>query len=101
MASKTIDERIADIEARENRLKQQKKKLKAKQSKQARNARTKRLIEVGAIVEKALGMELDTPEKKEKLLQILVQERRGRDNSTYTYGSYFHDQIDKQSGGQN
>ena len=101
MAGKTIDERIADIEARENRLKQQKKKLKAEQSKQARNARTKRLIEVGAIIEKALGIELDTPEKKEKLLQILIQERNGRNDTTYTYGSYFREQIEKQSSGQN
>ena len=31
--NKTIDERLADIEAKENRLKQQKKKLKAEQSK--------------------------------------------------------------------
>jgi len=98
MANKTIDERIAEIEAKENRLKQQKKKLKAEQSKQARNARTKRLIEVGAIVEKALGIEFDTPEKKEKLLSLLVQERNGRNGSTYSYASFFREQIEKQSG---
>lgn len=100
MAKKTIDERIADIEARENKLKQQKKKLKAEQSKQARNARTKRLIEVGAIVEKALGVEFDSPEKKEKLLSILTQERQGRNGSIYSYGSYFREQIEEQSNGQ-
>lgn len=100
MANKSIDERIADIEARENRLKQQKKKLKAEQSKQARNARTKRLIEVGAIVEKAIGIEFDTPEKKEQLMAILTQERQGRNGSTYSYGSFFRDLIEK-SNGQN
>lgn len=75
MANKSIDERIAEIEAKENKLKQQIKKLKAEQSKQARNARTKRLIEVGRIVEKAIGIEFDSTEKKELLHSLLIQER--------------------------
>lgn len=95
MATRSITERIAEIEAKENELKQKKKKLKAELSKQARNARTKRLIEVGAIVEKALGIELDTPEKREKLLSILIQERPGRNNSTYSYGAFFRKQIEE------
>ena len=92
--NKTIDERLADIEAKENRLKQQKKKLKAEQSKQARNARAKRLIEIGAIVEKALGIELDTVEKREKFSTILMQ---GKIGTTYTYGSYFREQVEKKN----
>lgn len=55
MAARSFEERLADIEAKENALKLKKKKLKAEQSKKERNARTKRLIEVGAIVEKYCG----------------------------------------------
>lgn len=95
MANKSIDERIAEIEAKENKLKQQKKKLKAEQSKQARNARTKRLIEVGAIIEKAIGIEFDTPEKKEQLLSLLTTERSNKYGVTYTYAAYFRDQMMK------
>ena len=59
MARRTVEERIADIEAKENALKQQKKKLKAEQSKQRRNARTKRLIELGAEVKSIINLSDD------------------------------------------
>lgn len=100
MPTRSIDERLADIEAKKNRLKQQEKKLKAELSKQARNARTKRLIEIGAIIEKALAIELDTPEKRETLLSILVQEHSDRNGGTHSYGSFFREQIEKLSTGQ-
>lgn len=93
MSTRSIEERLAEIEAKENRLKQQKKKLKAEQSKKARNARTKRLIEIGAIVEKALGIELDTPGKREKLLNLLIEEREARNGNTYSYASFFRNKI--------
>ena len=93
MDAQSINKRLADIEAKENRLKQQKKKLKSELSKQARNARTKRLIEVGAIDEKALKIELDTPEKKEAFLSILIKERTDRNGNTCTYGEYFRNEI--------
>ena len=67
----TVEERIEKLKQRQAQLKAQEKKLLAQKSKAERNARTKRLIEVGAIVEKAIGIELDTPEKKEKLQKIL------------------------------
>lgn len=101
MTTRSIDERIAEIEAKENKLKLQKKKLKAEQTKQERNARTKRLIEIGAIMEKALGTQLDTAEKRNALFSILVQERPGRNNSIYSYASFFREQIEKLSNGQN
>ena len=95
--ARTIEERMADIEARENRLKQQKKKLRAEASKKERNARTKRLIEVGAIVEKALEMSLDTPEKKEALLHLLIDKRTNKQGQSTSYAAYFRDYIEKQS----
>lgn len=75
MATKTIDERIAEIEAKENALKQKKKRLKAEQSRKVRNARTKRLIETGAVVEKAMGMEFDTEEKRKALMDFLESKK--------------------------
>lgn len=100
MTTRSIDERLADIEAKKNRLKQQEKKLKDELSKRERNARTKRLIEIGAIVEKALAIELDTPEKREALLSIFVQERPSRNGGMFSYGSSFREQIEKLSSGQ-
>lgn len=86
MAGKTIDERIAELEAKENRLKQQKKKLLAEQSKRERNARTKRLVEIGATVESILGR----PIEKEELpkLQRFLQQQEER-------GSYFSKAMNK------
>lgn len=100
MTTRSIDERLADIEAKKNRLKQQEKKLKDELSKRERNARTKRLIEIGAIVEKALAIELDTPEKRKALLSIFVQEQLSRNGGMYSYGSFFREQIEKLSTGQ-
>ena len=90
----TVEERIEKLKQRQAQLKAQEKKLLAQKSKAERNARTKRLIEVGAIIEKALGIEFDTPEKKIKLQNLLLQERSGRNNSTYSYASFFRSQIE-------
>lgn len=93
MPKRDIDERLEINQARINKLKQEQKKLLAEKSKQARNARTKRLIEEGALTEKAIGLSLDTPEKREIYFELLTETRPGRNGTTYTYGSYFHDEI--------
>lgn len=90
----TVEERIEKLKQRQAQLKAQEKKLLAQKSKAERNARTKRLIEVGAIVEKAIGIELDTPEKKEKLQKILLQERQARNGNTYSYAAFFRTQLE-------
>lgn len=95
---KSIDERIAALEEREKQLKAQKRKLKAQQSQAERKARTKRLIEVGAIVEKAIDLQLETKEKREALLQLLTQEKQNRSGETYSYGSYFKKELIKKFG---
>lgn len=69
--ARPIDERLAEIEAKQNKLKQIEKKLRAEQSKQARNARTKRLIETGAVVESVLGKEFNNPKDRESFKKIL------------------------------
>lgn len=90
--ARPLNERIAEIEQRENKLKQEKKKLLAEQSKQNRNARTKRLIEVGAVVEKALGRSLDTPEMRNALLTVLTNHSiRFNDGSEMTYAELIND----------
>lgn len=84
--ARPINERLAEIDAQKNRLEQQKRKLLAQQSKQARNARIRRLIEVGTVVEKTIGIELDTPEKREMLYDFLTEEPNDESDFTYSYG---------------
>lgn len=76
-----VEERLADVEQRLNRLKQKEKLLRAEQSRKARNARTKRLVEIGAVTEKALGIELDTREKRECYLRLLLEVPTGQTRS--------------------
>ncbi len=72
MGRKTIEEQIAELEQKQKELKNKMKKVKAKQTQEERKARTKRLIEVGAIIEKAIGIEFDTEKKKEVLMKHLT-----------------------------
>lgn len=62
------------IKAEEEKMaikKQRLKEFKKRNLEEQRKKRTKRLIETGAVVEKALGIELDTIEKREKLYRFL------------------------------
>ena len=59
---KSIERRIAELEAKESELKAQKKQLKARLSAEARKARTKQLIQEGAIMEAAIGREVTSEE---------------------------------------
>lgn len=52
--TKSYDERIADIQKRQEQLKAQEKTLKKRQSEEMRKKRTRRLIELGGIVESVL-----------------------------------------------
>lgn len=65
MATKSYEEKLAELERKEAQLKAQKKALKAKHADKERKARTKRLIEIGAAVESVLKHEIlqeDLPE---------------------------------------
>ena len=53
-----IEEQIANAKAQKAKIEQRLARLKAEQSKRERNARTKRLIEIGAVVEKFAGREI-------------------------------------------
>ncbi|MBO6214677.1 MAG: relaxasome subunit MobC [Lachnospiraceae bacterium] len=96
MASKSIEERIDDLQKKQAQLKAQEKALKAKKSQAERKARTKRLIEVGAIIEKALDMEFDTPEKREKLLEILTKQRQTNNGTLTNWASYLKDCLNEE-----
>lgn len=92
MAGKSIDERISNLEKQQEQLDKKKeqldkrrKALVAKKNQQERKARTKRLIEVGAIIEELLEIEFDTQEKKDALIEVLTTDRGNSFSSSYTY----------------
>ena len=75
---KTNEQRLAELEKKMKQLKAQKKELQARQRGAEHKARTRRLIEIGAEVEAALGFSLDTIEARKALGEFLkLQESRG------------------------
>lgn len=78
MATRNYDERIADLQKRQEQLKAQEKALKKRQSEEERKKRTRRLIELGATVESVLERPT-TDEDKIRLLNFLKkQESNGK-----------------------
>ncbi len=84
MARRSYDERIAEAEKKQEQLKAQLRELKNKKSQEARKKRTKRLIELGGIVEKVLGRET-TEEDKDRFYNFLVSQN--------DRGNYFTDAM--------
>lgn len=85
-AKKTIQERREELKAQIARLQSKAKKLAIKDKAQERKARTKRLIEIGAVVEKVYGnpIEKDMLKYLEKFL--VGQNERG---------NYFSNALDE------
>ena len=78
MRKKTYDERIEELVKKQEQLKAQERQLKKRQSAEERKRRTKRLIEMGAIIESILGRPA-TDEDKERLQAFLrKQEANGK-----------------------
>lgn len=75
--TKSYDERIADIQKRQEQLKAQEKALKKRQSEEMRKKRTRRLIELGGIVESVLGRETEDEDKMRFLNFLKKQESNG------------------------
>ena len=74
---RTTGERIAEIEEKEQKMKALKKELIQKEAAENRKKRTKRLIMIGAEVEKVLGRPIEE-EDLPKLMRFLGnQEARG------------------------
>lgn len=77
MAQKNYEERISELQIKQKQLAEQEKILKRRQSQEERKKRTRRLIEMGGIIESVLGRPT-TDEDKERLLVFLKnQERNG------------------------
>lgn len=78
MSNKNYDERIAELQKRQEQLKAQERALKKRQSEEERKKRTRRLIELGGIVESVLERPT-TDEDKIRLLNFLKrQEANGK-----------------------
>lgn len=79
MAEKrTVEERIAELQKRQEQLKAQEKALKAKQAQAERKARTKRLIEIGGAVESVLGKPIEKQDLPKLISFLKQQEERGQ-----------------------
>jgi len=77
MATKTFEEKILELQKKQEQFKAQERALKKRHSEEERKKRTRRLIELGGIVESVLGRPT-TEEDKIKLLEFLKkQERNG------------------------
>lgn len=74
---RSIDERIAELQAKQKQLKEQEKRLKAKQSEAERKKRTKRLIEIGGAVENVLGRPIESKDLPKLVAFLQKQEQRG------------------------
>ena len=70
---KTPEEKLLELEKKQEQIKAQKKAIQSKISKAERAKRTRRLIENGALAEKYFNCEKIEPDDFEKLLQQLVQ----------------------------
>ena len=70
---KTPEEKLLELEKKQEQIKAQKKAIQSKISKAERAQRTRRLIENGALAEKYFNCEKIEPADFEKLLQKLVQ----------------------------
>jgi hypothetical protein len=70
---KTPEEKLLELEKKQEQIKAQKKAIQSKIGKAERAQRTRRLIENGALAEKYFNCEKIEPADFEKLLQKLVQ----------------------------
>ncbi len=78
MGERTIEERIEELQKRQEQLKEQEKALRKRFAAEERKRRTHRLIELGGIVESVLGRPT-TDEDKIRFMNFLKrQEKNGK-----------------------
>lgn len=75
---RTLEERVNELTEKENQIKAQLKKLKAQQSNEARKKRTRRLIEIGGVVESVLGKTIEKEDLPKLKAFLEQQEQRGK-----------------------
>ena len=76
-ARKTTSEMIAEIEKKQEQMNARKKQLQKKEAAENRKARTKRLIIIGAEVEKILGKPIEEKDLPKLARFLESQEARG------------------------
>ena len=77
MSQKSFDERIAELQKRQEQLKAQERDLKKRQAADERKKRTRRLIELGGIVESVLGRPTTDQDKVRFMYFLKLQEKNG------------------------
>ena len=77
MATRSYDERIKELTTKVEQLKAQERDLRKRQAADERKKRTRRLIELGGIVESVLGRPTTDQDKVRLLYFLKLQEQRG------------------------
>ncbi len=75
---KSLDEKIAEIQKKQEQLKAQERILKKRYSEEQRKKRTKRLIELGGIIESVLHRETTDDDKIRFMNFLKKQEENGK-----------------------
>lgn len=91
----SIEEQLESIRKREAQLKARRQRLLARQTHQERKARTRRLIEKGAILEKALESTDGSPEYRKALEAALNERKTFRDGTGYTPASLLQRSLER------
>ena len=78
MAQKSYDERLSEIAKKKEQLDAQEKAIKKRQSEDERKKRTRRLIEMGGIVESVLGRSTTDDDKIRFMNFLNKQESNGK-----------------------
>lgn len=94
-------ERLEELQAERQRavaslkqIRKEERRIRARRTRAERAARTKRLIEAGAVVEAALGIELDSDARREALNTVLREQHLTmRDGSRVTLDQWLHDLV--------
>ena len=77
MATRSYDERIDELRKKVEQLKAQERDLKKRQAADERKKRTRRLIELGGIVESVLGRPTTDQDKVRLMYFLRLQEKNG------------------------
>jgi len=77
MSQRSYDERLNELLKKQEQLKAQEKALRKRQSEEERKKRTRRLIELGGIVESVLGRPTTDQDKVRLIYFLQLQERNG------------------------
>lgn len=78
MSQKTIDEKIMETETKLKQLKAREKEIRKRETEAERKKRTRRLIELGAIVESVLGRPTTDSDKIKFEAFLRKQEKSGK-----------------------